>query len=211
MFKAVKWTVKNVCVEVERLSRETLFGIMIIAMILAGVYLSDRLRESLTAYGIVSVLALMSGFVTVFPVVFGYGGSYLPNRCYFILDVTLVVSILNFAVFMGCCIDKWSGLRENRGAVAVLSIVMFVMLLCGGETMENSAFLTVAKSVNNGSYREYYQQCTAVYDYLEHCPEEDVVIDKCRRLLRISPVFILTRTAMAGSMWEWRGIITKIR
>lgn len=177
LFKAVKWTVKNVCVEVERLSKETLFGVMIIAMILAGVYLSDRIQRSLTSYGIVSVLALFSGFVTAFPIAFGYGSSFFPNRCYFILDVTLVVSLLNFAVFMGCCVDRWSGLRENKSAVAVLVILMFAMFLTGEETMDSSAFLTVAKSVNNGSYRDYYEECTAVYDYLENCPEKDVVIE----------------------------------
>lgn len=177
LFQAVKWTVKNVCVEVERLSKETLFGVMIIAMILAGVYLSDRIQRSLTSYGIVSVLALLSGFVTAFPIAFGYGSSLFPNRCYFVLDVTLVLSLLNFAVFMGCCVDRWSGLWENKSAVAVLVILMFAMLLTGEETMDSSAFLTVAKSVNNGSYREYYEKCTAVYDYLENCPEEDVVIE----------------------------------
>lgn len=177
LFKVIKWTVKNVCVEVERLSRETLFGVIMIAMILAGVYLSDQIRRSLVSYGVVSILALFSGFVTVFPVAFGYGSSYFPDRCYFILDVTLVVSLSNFAIFLGCCIDRWSGLRENKSALAVLYVVMFAMVLCGGETMDSSAFLTVAKSIGNGSYREYYEQCTEVYDYLETCPEEDVVIE----------------------------------
>lgn len=177
LFKVMKWTVKNVCVEVERLSRETLFGVIMIAMILAGVYLSDRIRRSLASYGVVSILALFSGFVTVFPVAFGYGSSYFPDRCYFVLDMALVISLSNFAVFIGCCIDRWSGLRENKSALAVIYIVMFAALLCGKETMETSAFFTVAKSIGNGSYREYYEQCAAVYDYLAACPEEDVVIE----------------------------------
>lgn len=177
LFKAVKWTVKNVCTETERLSRDTLFGVMIVAMILAGVYLSDRVSKELKSYGIVSVLALMTGFVTAFPVAFGYGGPYFPNRCYFILDVVLVVTILNFAVFIGCCLDRWSSLRENKSAVAVLAVVIFAMLISGKETMESSAFLTVVKAVNNGSYRDYYEQCAMVYDYLENCPENDVIID----------------------------------
>ena len=177
LFKAVKWTIKNVCAETERLSRETLFGVMIIAMILAGIYLSERMGTALKSYGIVSILALMTGFVTAFPVAFGYGGPYFPNRCYFVLDVALIVSILNFAVFIGCCLDRWSGMRENKSVIAVIPIVMFAVLLCGEETMESSALLTVAKSVNNGSYRDYYEQCTAVYEYLENCPEDDVAIE----------------------------------
>ena len=68
-------------------------------------------------------------------------------------------------------------MRENKSVIAVIPIVMFAVLLCGEETMESSALLTVAKSVNNGSYRDYYEQCTAVYEYLENCPEDDVAIE----------------------------------
>ncbi|MDE6845547.1 MAG: hypothetical protein K2J99_07255 [Lachnospiraceae bacterium] len=177
LFKAVKWTIKNVCAETERLTKETLFGVMIVVMILMGVYLSDRVKRAFASYGIVSVLALMSGFVVAFPVAFGYGGPYFPNRCYFILDVVLVVSILNFAVFIGCCLDRWSGLHESKSSLAVLVVVVFAMLVLSKETMEDSAFLTVAKSVNNGSYHDYYGKCVSIYDYLENCPEEDVVLE----------------------------------
>lgn len=177
LFKAVKWTIKNVCAETERLTKETLFGVMIVVMILVGVYLSCRMKETFAYYGIISVLALFTGFVTVFPVVFGYGGSYLPNRCYFILDVTLIVSLMNFAVFTGCCLERWSGLRENRSSLAVLVVVVFAMLVSCRETLSNSALFTVARSVNNGSYRDYYEECVSIYDYLETCPEEDVVLE----------------------------------
>lgn len=177
LFKAVKWTIKNVCGEVERLTKETLFGVMVVVMILVGIYLSDKVKAAFVSYGIVSVLALMTGFVTAFPVAFGYGGPYFPNRCYFVLDVALVVSILNFAVFIGCCLDRWSGLRENKSSIAVLLVVVFAMFVLCGERLEDSALFTVARSVHNGSYRDYYKECVQVYDYLETCPEEDVVIE----------------------------------
>ncbi len=177
LLKAVKWTIKNVCTETERLTKETLFGVMIVVMILAGVYLSDRVKTGFRAYGIISALALFTGFVTTFPVVFGYGGPSFPNRCYFILDVVLVVSVLNFAVFIGCCLDRWSGLRENKSSLAVLMIVLLAMFISCRETFADSALFTVAKSVNNGSYRRYYEKCVSIYDYLETCPEEDVVLE----------------------------------
>lgn len=177
LFKAVKWTIKNVCGEAERLTKETLFGVMIVVMVLVGVYLSDRVKKAFVSYGIISVLALITGFVTAFPVAFGYGGPYFPNRCYFILDVALVVSILNFAVFIGCCLDRWSGLRENKSSLAVLFVVVFAMLVLSRERLEDSALFTVARSVNNGSYRNYYEECVRIYDYLETCPEEDVVLE----------------------------------
>lgn len=177
LFKAVKWSLKNVCIETVRLTRETLFGVLVIVMILVGIYLSDKVRDGLRTYGIVSALALFSGFVTAFPVAFGYGAPYFPNRCYFILDVALVVSILNFAVFLGCCLDRWSGLRESRRSIAVLLVAVSAMFLSCVDRMEDSALFTVARAVNNGTYREYYEQCLAVYAYLENCPEEDVVLE----------------------------------
>ncbi len=176
LLQSAKWTVKNVWAETERLTKETMFGVMLIAMLLMGIYLADRLRGSLKEYGIVSVLALAVGYVTALPVAVGYAGPLFPNRCYFILDVVMVTAFLNFAVFIGCCLNEWAGLRENRSACAVLFVVLFAVFLASPERSEDSPLLTVAKLMHNGTYRDYYEECTAIYDYLENCEEENVVL-----------------------------------
>ena len=114
--------------------------------------------------------------MTALPVAVGYAGPLFPNRCCFILDVVLAVTLLNFAVFVGCCLDNWAGLRENRSACAVLFVVLFAVFLASPESSADSPLLTVAKLMHNGTYSGYYEKCTAIYDYLENCEEEDVVI-----------------------------------
>ena len=176
LLQSVKWTFKIVWGETEHLMKETLFGVLLIAMIMTGIYLSGKIRSVLKVYGIMSVLALGIGYVAAFPVVLGYGGLSFPNRCYFILDVVLVLSLFNFAIFVGCCLDLWANLYANRSAWAVLMIVLFAVCLVCPESISDSTLMTVAKSKHNGSYKNYYEECVSVYNYLETCPEEDVVI-----------------------------------
>ncbi|MCM1153964.1 MAG: DUF6056 family protein [Roseburia sp.] len=174
--QSLKWAVKNVWSETRLLTKETMFGVMLIIMLIVGIYLGKRIQAVFKAYGIVSILGLAAGYVTAFPVALGYGGPGFPNRCCFILDVILVLSYLNFAVFVGCCLDKWAGLSENRAACAVLYIVLFAAFLNAPESLSESALVVVAESVHNGAYQDYHEECMAIYDYLETCPEEEVVI-----------------------------------
>lgn len=176
LLQSVKWTLKNVWAETERLTKETMFGVMLFAMLLLGIYLSERLYGILKEYGVISVLALAVGYVTALPVAVGYAGPLFPNRCYFVLDVVMVVSFLNFAVFVGCCLDNWAGLKENRSACAVLFVVLFAVFLAAPEKSSDSPLLNVAKLMRNGTYRDYYEECTAIYDYLENCEEDNVVL-----------------------------------
>lgn len=176
LMQSVKWTVKNVWAETGRLTRETMFGVMLLVMLIFGIYLSGRIREVLRTYGIISVLASGWGYVTAFPVAFGYSGPSFPNRCYFVLDVVLVLSLLNFAFFAGCCLDKWADLCADRRVWAVLMIVVFAAVVFAPEAIGESSLIAVAESKHNGSYRRYYEECRAIYEYLEECPEEDVVL-----------------------------------
>lgn len=176
LLKTVKWTVRIVWEEVEHVTKETMFGVILIAMLLIGIYLSDKLRPVIKEYGIISVLALGTAYVTTFPVILGYGGATFGNRCYFILDVVLVFSLFNFAIFAGCCLDMWADLRTNKSAWAILCIILFSVFLLGPEEISDSALVTIAKAKRNGTYKNYYEECVSVYQYLETCPEEDVVI-----------------------------------
>lgn len=177
LFQSVKWTVKNVMGEAERLTKETLFGVMLIAMLLVGIYLAERLWKHFTAYSVVSVLAMGSGFVTAFPVALGYGGPYFPNRCYFLLDVILVLSMFNFAVFIGCLLDRWAKLHTDRRVWAILWIILVSSFILCPEALPETALMAVAESKHNGSYRNYYEECVDIYDYLENCTEEDVILE----------------------------------
>ncbi len=175
--EAVVHTVRMFVGETGRLFRETMLGLAFLLLIAAGVYLSGRCRIALREYGIATALALLSGLVADFPVALGYGGAYVPNRCYFIIDTAMVISLLNLALFLGICCHRLWGLSADAGTVAVLLYVCLAALVVSPLSLEELPLYRVARYVHNGSYQAYYEKCVGLYDYLESCPEEDVVLE----------------------------------
>ena len=54
--------------------------------------------------------------------------------------------------------------------------MLFASFLSAPRSAAESSLTAVAGSVRNGAYEAYHQECIAIYDYLENCPEEDVLI-----------------------------------
>lgn len=163
--------------ETGRLFRETILGLVFLLMIAAGLYLAGKCRVALKEYGVVTVLALAAGIVAYFPVALGYGSYYIPNRCYFIIDVALVISLLNLALFAGICLHRICGLPADLRSIAVLLYVCLAAVIVSPLSVEEMPLYRVARSVHNGTYRNYYEKCVGIYDYLETCPEQEVVLE----------------------------------
>ena len=175
--QAIAYAVRMFAEESGRLFRGTMLGLVFLLMIAAGVYLSGRCRIALREYGIATALAILSGMVAYFPVALGYGGYYVPNRCYFIIDTAMVISLLNLALFLGVCAHRLCGLPSDGRTVAILLYICLAALIVTPLSMEELPLYRVARHVHNGSYREYYDKCAALYDYLETCPEDDVALE----------------------------------
>lgn len=175
--QAIAYTVRMFAEELGRLFRETMLGLVFLVMIAAGVYLSGRCRIALREYGVAAVFALPAGLVAYFPVALGYGGYYVPNRCYFIIDTALVISLLNLALFLGVCCHRLWGLSSDGHTVTVMLYICLAALIVTPLTVEELPLHRVARYVHNGSYRDYYEKCRAIYDYLDTCPEEDVELE----------------------------------
>ncbi len=175
--QAIAYTVRMFAEESGRLFRETMLGLVFLVMIAAGVYLSGRCRIALREYGAAAVFALPAGLVAYFPVALGYGGYYVPNRCYFIIDTALVISLLNLALFLGVCCHRLWGLSSDGHTVTVMLYICLAALIVTPLTVEELPLYRVARYVHNGSYRDYYEKCRAIYDYLDTCPEEDVELE----------------------------------
>ncbi len=160
-----------------RLFRETMLGLAFLLLIVAGVYLAGRCRIAIREYGIATAFALLSGAVAYFPVALGYGGYYVPNRCYFIIDTSMVIALLNLALFLGVCGHRLWGLPSDGCTAAVLLYIFLAVLIVTPLSVEELPLYRVARYVHNGSYRDYYEKCAALYEYLETCPEEDVELE----------------------------------
>ncbi len=170
-------TVRMFAEETGRLFRETILGLAFLLLIAAGVYLSGRCRMALREYGIATVFAILTGMVAYFPVALGYGGYYVPNRCYFIIDAAMVTAFLNLALFLGVCGHRLCGLPSDGRTIAVLLYVCLAALIVTPLAKEKLPLYRVAHYVHNGSYRDYYDKCVDLYEYLETCPEEDVELE----------------------------------
>lgn len=175
--QAAGYTVRMFAEETDRLFRETILGLVFLLMLAVGLYLSGTCKIALKEYGVVTVLALAAGMVAYFPVALGYGDYYIPNRCYFIIDAALVISLLNLALFAGICLHRLLGLPADGKQIAVLLYVCLAAVIVSPLTVEELPVYRVARSVHNGGYRDYYERCVEIYDYLESCPEEEVVLE----------------------------------
>lgn len=175
--QAIGNTARMFAEETGRLFRETVFGLLFLLMIAAGLYLAGRCRIALKEYGVVTVLGLAAGLVAYFPVTLGYGAYNLPNRCAFIVDTVLVISLLNLALYAGVCLQRLCGVSADRRNMAFLLYVFLAAVVVSPLSLEEMPLYRVARFVHNGSYREYYEKCVEIYDYLETCPEEDVVLE----------------------------------
>ena len=175
--KAFLYTARMFAEETSRLFKETIFGWVFLLMIAAGLYMAGKCRIALKEYGVITVLSLAAGLVAYFPVALGYGDYYVPNRCYFLIDTALVLALLNLALFAGICLHRLLGLPADGSSMAVLIYVCLAAVIVSPLSVEEMPLYRVARSVHNGSYREYYEKCVGIYDYLETCPEEEVVLE----------------------------------
>lgn len=175
--RAFMYTARMFVEEGGRLFRKTIFGLVFLLLIAAGLYLSGKCRIAMKEYAVATVLALAAGLVAEFPVALGYGSFNIPNRCYFIIDTTLVISLLNLALFIGVCLHRLAGVPVEGQSVCIMLYICLAVVIVSPLALEEMPLYRVARSVHNGSYREYYGKCARVYEYLETCPEEDVVLE----------------------------------
>lgn len=175
--QAAGYTVRMFAEETGRLFRETMLGLVFLFMIAVGLYLAGKCKIALKEYGVVTISALAAGMVAYFPVALGYGDYYVPNRCFFVIDTALVISLLNLALFAGICLHRLLGLPADGKHIAVLLYVCLAAVIVSPLSVEELPVYRMARSVHNGSYRDYYGKCVEIYDYLENCPEEEVVLE----------------------------------
>lgn len=175
--KAFLNTTRMFVEETLRLARETVLGLLFLVMIALGLYLAGKCRVALREYAVFTVFALAAGPVAEFPVALGYNAYSIPNRCYFIIDTLLVLSLLNLALFVGICLHRCMKLPADGRTLSIMIYVCLAALMVTPLTLEELPLYRVTRFVHNGSYREYREKCLAIYEYLETCPEQNVVLE----------------------------------
>lgn len=73
-----------------------------------------------------SFLGIFTPVVTAFPLALGYSGINVPNRCEFVLDMSIIITAFNLAFTLGILIAK--RIKEQLKEIVVL--IMTVASVC---------------------------------------------------------------------------------
>ena len=126
---------------------------------------------------IVGLLGLFLPIVTAFPTVLGYGNGTFPDRCRFMVDISIIFSSVNAMFIIGNCVRR---AIKNIMLIKLLGMVLVLgyVLLFSTDNFRiwNSMFLKHWDALINGTYKEYQIACENFYNSLENREGEDVVI-----------------------------------
>ena len=179
--KALFLSGKKYLYGVEALFKDTGFIVVFLFFAILGIAIGKTvIEENLKRYACASALALLVPYVTLFPIILGYGGYvYFPNRCYFLMNITLTLVLSNLAIVIGCFIRKYLATEESVRTVYILlaSLAVVCFLVNGNRAEENLAVIQI-NNLANGSVKRYYNECNALLEEVKNSPEEDVVIER---------------------------------
>ena len=153
------------------------FGTIIILVIICGICVFGDIKDQIKKYSIISILALAMPVIAVFPVRLGYSsGDYFPNRCQFVLDLTLIIVLLNLAFVIGCYIGLWYA-SDKKTIIAICLASAFTTLLVNYHPIRDLVIVQQSSEILNGNVKKYYDKCQKIYQYLDGCGYIDVVIE----------------------------------
>lgn len=110
----------------EWLTHDTTFGIVLFLLFAAGFYCSKEFKVPDKLYVTASVLLLVTPFVSFFPVVYGYGLTWMPARCVFISIIVEFFCYGNIALMLGRLTGGVIREAGNRRQVFVFLAMLIV-------------------------------------------------------------------------------------
>lgn len=175
-FKAIYYSLKNCYARFLFFFEETNYIAVLVLFIICGLFIYKEITD-LKSYTLFSVLGLLTPLVTTYPLALANSGSGLPNRCEFIFDLALLLSLANMFCLIGCYLSCWcrNKNKNSRFLFGVLCLTALALnVVCNYDLKDNKTY-QIAKQICDGSYAEYYNECAAFYTGLEEYPDEEQV------------------------------------
>lgn len=154
----------------QQLFRETDYIAFFLVLIIVGFLIGAKTTLKLHSF-YSKLLVLLLPIVSIYPLLLGYEGGEVPDRCIFIVDFSIVVSTIYFAISLGI----WA-YTETMSSKLIFSSkqLLFITILVfaiDGFGIKNINILYVAERLSFDTYKEYHQQCEYFYDYLSGLPK----------------------------------------
>ncbi len=174
---AIATSIKVYIDRIEWFNQNTSICAILVLLVLCGFVLSEKINTSIKDKLIVLVATLILPIVSLFPVALGQG-SNMPNRVLFVLDVSIIVVYVVFALLLA---DFIKGYIDAEGAKKIL-IVFFVTIILvsmslDGFEFSNNVIYKVSSNICRGVYQEYNRSVSDILEKLDSYEEgADVVL-----------------------------------
>ena len=155
---------------------DTNYLVIALLFLVCGFFIKKNIN-GLKEYTIVSVFGLLTPIITAFPVALGYSSGGFPNRCVFVLDVSLMLTMANALCLLGCYFSYWCRNKNKKIILAILfSLTLIFQLTCNFK-LQNIKSYEIAKQIYNHTYSNYYTEYVNILNRFEnHSNNEDVII-----------------------------------
>ena len=179
--KAAFFSCKKLLYGVESLFKDTGIIVIVLLFIVIGLLIGKLIDgKDLKKYVCTSLLMVLVPLTTLFPIILGYGGyDYFPNRCTFLLNITLTLWILNLSLMVGILLNKYFGKEESIKITSVVIVVIaLTCLLVNGNRLEDNVAVKQIGNLANGRIKTFYTECNNMLREIETSPDEDVVLER---------------------------------
>lgn len=99
-------------------------------------------------------LGLLTPVVSAFPLTLGYSSDILPERCAFVVDVAIIISVACFMIVCGILLENKLG--AERKVLIGIAVACCALTIIDNYSIRDIKQLQIAKEVVNGTYGDHY-------------------------------------------------------
>lgn len=173
---AIKNTFAHMYTEYYWLFHNTNFIFIALIFVAVGILSFSRIEVDLKKYSILTVMLLATPFVTVFPLVLGYGCLLVPNRCMFICETFMIVSVCNMFFTIGKWIASYFNERETRLVIVMLGITFVSLIAIHNYSLEDMETYRTIKLVASGELPEYNNRVEELQECIASAKGTDLAV-----------------------------------
>lgn len=156
----------------------TPFPLTLVLALVLGASTGKKLRPAQAWLGVAGLLLLP--VISLFPILLGYGLPGITNlssRTLFPLDLAMILGGVGVAAIGGCALGSRLGLCGGRLPASAAATLALALCLCAFGVWDFVP-ADITRNLLAGRVQQYSVEWRVVYDYLDQCGNEDVVINR---------------------------------
>lgn len=192
LFRAIVWSFDDVRKNMQWLTFETPFILLIIFAFWIGVKEGNKQKINEKFAYIRLCFILLTPFIAAYPVCLGYSGLGMVNRCKFILVWALVISIIDIAIIAGKLVAAKTSFKIDRKMV-IAGVMLVVIMSVQNEGWLLTSFVPYKTMIAlaDGKIQEYYRDVNQIYEACAENKNKDVFIDAMPESVDVFSVILL--------------------